>query len=254
MNHCSNLSRAAYRLDRVPRGIAIPQLRQQLFAAAEQVILRDGPARLSGRAVTGEAGVAAGLLYAHFTDFDDFLTGYAVDRGFTVAAAAASLPERAGEGDIAENLCDALLAIPRPTLTALARLLVLRPELAPRVHAVLGDRTAGLEAIERAASEYLAAEQRIGRLHEEADPSGLALALVSVLHHLVLTADETEDAPARLRRAVGSLFGSSSPAPQEINSAPVAPGNSRQVGDSLSAPTESLGSDRASAAPRESLQ
>jgi AcrR family transcriptional regulator len=195
----------------VPRGIAIPQLRQQLFAAAEQVILRDGPAKLSGRAVTGEAGVAAGLLYAHFTDFDDFLTGYAVDRGFTVAAAAAALPERAGDGDIAANLCDALLAIPRPTLTALARLLVLRPDLAPRVRAVLGDRTAGLEAIEQAASEYLAGEQEAGRLPEVADPAPLALALVSVLHHLVLTADAEDDVPARLRRAVASLLGSSAP-------------------------------------------
>jgi AcrR family transcriptional regulator len=279
MNHCSNLSRAAYRLGSVPRGIAIPQLRQQLFAAAEVVILRDGPAKLSGRAVTSEAGVAAGLLYAHFTDLDDFLTGYAVDRGFTVAAAAAAMPERAGEGDMSENLCDALLAIPRPTLTALARLLVLHPDLAPRVHAVLGDRTAGLEAIERAASEYLAAERRIGRLPEAADPSALALALVSVLHHLVLTADTADDVPARLRRAVASLLGSTSAAPSELDplgGAPhrselpagssVAPQGSRRVGNSSAAPRESRergsssaaapGSqlDSPSAAPRESLQ
>jgi AcrR family transcriptional regulator len=193
----------------MPRGIAIPQLRQQLFAAAEQVVLRDGPARLSGRAVTSEAGVAAGLLYGHFTDLDDFLTGYAVDRGFIVAATAATLPERAGQGDIAENLCDALLAIPRPTLTALARLLVLRPDLAPRVRTVLGDQTAGLEAIERAMAEYLAAEQERGRLPQAADPAGLALALVSVLHHLVLTAEAEDDVAARLRSAVTSLLGSS---------------------------------------------
>jgi len=35
------------------------------------LLRRPGPDRLSGRAVTGEAGVATGLLYAHFADFDD---------------------------------------------------------------------------------------------------------------------------------------------------------------------------------------
>jgi AcrR family transcriptional regulator len=187
----------------VPRGVAIPELRQQFFAAAERVILRDGPSRLSGRAVTTEAGVAAGLLYAHFTDLDDFLAAYAVDRTFVVIAAA-PLADRAGTGDIAANLADALLAIPRDTLTALARLLVLRPELAERVHDVLGDETA-LDAIERAAAAYLEAERRLGRLAESIDPQAVALALVGALHHLVLTAGDLDD---RLRPAIAALVGS----------------------------------------------
>jgi AcrR family transcriptional regulator len=187
----------------VPRGVAIPELRQQFFAAAERVILRDGPSRLSGRAVTTEAGVAAGLLYAHFTDLDDFLAAYAVDRSFVVIAAA-PLADRAGTGHIAANLADALLAIPRDTLTALARLLVLRPELAERVHDVLGDETA-LDAIERAAAAYLEAERRLGRLAESIDPRAVALALVGALHHLVLTAGDLDD---RLRPAIAALVGS----------------------------------------------
>jgi AcrR family transcriptional regulator len=187
----------------VPRGVAIPELRQQLFTAAERVILRDGPSRLSGRAVTTEAGVAAGLLYAHFTDLDDFLAAYAVDRSFVVIAAA-SLTDRAGTGDIAANLADALLAIPRGTLTALARLLVLRPELAARVHDVLGNETA-LDAIERAAAAYLEAERRLGRLTEGIDPQAVVLALVGALHHLVLTAGDLDD---RLRPAIAALVGS----------------------------------------------
>ena len=187
----------------MPRGVAIPELRQQLFTAAERVILRDGPSRLSGRAVTTEAGVAAGLLYAHFTDLDDFLAAYAVDRSFVVIAAA-PLTDRAGTGDIAANLADALLAIPRDTLTALARLLVLRPELAERVHDILSDETA-LDAIERAAAAYLDAERRLGRLAASTDPRAVALALVGALHHLVLTAGDLDD---RLRPAITALVGS----------------------------------------------
>ncbi|WP_205327152.1 TetR/AcrR family transcriptional regulator [Glycomyces sp. YM15] len=187
----------------MPRGVAIPELRQQLLTAAERVILRDGPGRLSGRAVTTEAGVAAGLLYAHFTDLDDFLAAYAVDRSFVVIAAAGTLADRAGTGDIATDLGDALLAIPRDTLAALTRLLVLRPELAQRVRDVLGDDTA-LDAIQRAAAARLETERRLGRLAANVDPQAVALALTGTLHHLVLTG---EDLDQRLRPAITALVG-----------------------------------------------
>ncbi|GAB3507179.1 TetR family transcriptional regulator [Amycolatopsis cihanbeyliensis] len=189
----------------MPRGVAIPELRQQLFAAAEQVVVRDGPSRLSGRAVTGEAGVATGLLYAHFVDLDDFLAAYAVDRSFVISAEAAALPERSGTGSVVGNLCAAVLATPLVTVLALTRLLVSRPELAGRVRAVLGDETTGLDAIESAAATYLAEEQRLGRLTGSAEPSGLALALVGVLHHLLLTAATEADVRAGIRRTITSL-------------------------------------------------
>ncbi|MEV0731171.1 TetR/AcrR family transcriptional regulator [Polymorphospora sp. NPDC050346] len=191
----------------MPRGVAIPQIRQHLFAAVERVIVRDGPGRLNGRAITGEAAVATGLLYAHFADLDDFLAGYAVDRTFSVSAHAAALPERAGTGDIAANLCDAALATPPATLTALTRLLVARPDLIARVHAVLGDDTSGIDAIEGAVTTYLTEEQRLGRLAAAVQPAPLALAVVGVLHRLALTADTGSDLPASVRQAVTALVG-----------------------------------------------
>ncbi|MEU4312584.1 TetR family transcriptional regulator [Nocardia sp. NPDC024068] len=195
----------------MPRGVAIPEVRQQLFAAVERVIVRDGPSRLSGRAVTAEAGVATGLLYAHFADLEDFLAGYAVDRAFLISAGVAGLPERAGMGDIATNVCDAVLSTP-PRLRAFVRLLVARPELAEKVHAVLGDETAGLEAIEVAVTAYLAAEQQLGRLGAAADPELLSLALVGTFHHLVLTSRPETDIRARMRRAVAGLIACCVPA------------------------------------------
>ncbi|MEU5870893.1 TetR/AcrR family transcriptional regulator [Glycomyces sp. NPDC047369] len=185
----------------MPRGIAIPQLRQHLFAAADTVVLREGPARLSGRAVTAEAGVATGLLHTHFADFDGFLAAYAVDRSFTVAAAPA-FGERVGTGEVAANLADGLAAVPGPELTALARLLAMRPDLTARIEDVLGAGGSGFDAIERAAAEYLAAEQDLGRLGAAADPASLALAAVSVLHRLVLAGPVDAD---RLRGAVAAL-------------------------------------------------
>lgn len=193
----------------MPRGVAIPELRQRLFSAVERVIVREGPAGLSGRAVTREAGVATGLLYAHFADTDDFLAAYAVDRGFQVCARAAALPGRAGTGTVADNLAEAVLATPPTVLLALARLMVSRPELAGRVRAVLGDRTAGLDAVETAAAAYLGAERRLGRLHRTADPEALALAVVGAVHHLVLTGAEEPVVRDRIQRTVAALVAGS---------------------------------------------
>ena len=50
----------------MPTGTAIRDAREQLFAAAERILLRDGPNALTSRAVTTEAGFAKGVLHRHF--------------------------------------------------------------------------------------------------------------------------------------------------------------------------------------------
>jgi AcrR family transcriptional regulator len=190
----------------MPRGIAIPEVRQQLFAAVERIVAADGPAALTGRAVTREAGVATGLLHAHFADFDEFLAQYAVDRAFVVSAGSAELPGRAGAGDVAATLADALLAVPAEAMAGLTRLLAIRPQLADRVRAVLGERAGGLDALHAAVAAYLAAEQRLGRLPEATDTEALALAVISVLHHLVLTAGTEPELHRRVRDTVAALI------------------------------------------------
>lgn len=185
----------------MPRGVAIHEPRQQLFAALERVIAGDGPSRLTGRSVTREAGVATGLLYAHFANFDDFLAGYAVDRAFQISSKVAGLPGRAGYDTVAGNLSDAVLATPLGTLLALTRLMAFRPELAANVEAVLGNGTAGLQAVERATAGYLTAERQLGRVPAGADTQALALAVVGVLHHVALTGDTD----SRIRRAMAAL-------------------------------------------------
>ncbi|WP_433528858.1 TetR family transcriptional regulator [Micromonospora sp. CA-263727] len=189
----------------MPRGVAIPEPRQQLFAALERVIAGAGLGRLTGRAVTREAGVATGLLYAHFANFDDFLAGYAVDRAFQISGEVAGLPARAGAGTVADNLGAAVLAAPLSTLVALTRLMAARPELIENVEAVLGTGTAGLRPVERAAAAYLGAEQQLGRVPTDADTGALALAVVGALHHVALAGETGSAADARIRRVIDAL-------------------------------------------------
>ena len=92
----------------MPTGVAIRDVREQLFDAAERVLLRDGPSALTSRAVTAEAGCAKGVLHRHFADFDAFLAELVLDRIGQIETQAAALRESAGTGTVAGNLTGAL--------------------------------------------------------------------------------------------------------------------------------------------------
>lgn len=189
----------------MPRGVAITEPRQHLFAAAERVIINAGPAQLTSRAVTREAGVATGLLFAHFASLDDFLVGYAVDRSFQGAGAVAGLPALAGTGTVATNLSTGALATPLITVVAVTRLTACRPTLTTQVEAVLGHGSALLQTLERAVVEYLRAEQRLERLPAGADVEALASAVVGVVQHIALTDGTAAAAANRIRRTMDAL-------------------------------------------------
>src|SRR5689334_8990271 len=95
----------------MPTGVAIRDVREQLFDAAERILLRDGPSALTSRAVTTEAGCAKGVLHRHFADFDAFLAELVLDRADRMDGQAAALRESAGSGTVAGNLAEALTAL-----------------------------------------------------------------------------------------------------------------------------------------------
>jgi AcrR family transcriptional regulator len=189
----------------MPRGVTILELRQQLFNAAEELIVGEGTARLSGRAITRAAGVATGLLNAHFGDLESFLAAYATNRAFEISALAAALQARAGMGTVTENLAGAVLAAPLPAMQALARLMVSRPELAAQVRAVLGDGAAGLDGVAAGIASYLAAEQQLGRVPASANCAALAVAITGALHRIVLTHEATPATGERIQAAVTGI-------------------------------------------------
>jgi AcrR family transcriptional regulator len=173
-----------------PRGVAVPDAREQLFAAAEQVLARDGPQGLTSRAITEEAGVAKGLLYAHFPDLDAFLAELVLDRTGRAAKAAQELVVQAGESAVTDNLVGAVTAwldTNSHTFTVGA-LVLFRPGVMAEVHRRSGGLApSALEDVERGFAAYLAAEQRLGRIAPGTDTRTLALALVGAVHHLFLT-------------------------------------------------------------------
>jgi AcrR family transcriptional regulator len=190
----------------MPRGVAIPQVREQLFAAADRVLAREGPPGLSTRAVTAEAGVANGVLHRHFRDFDEFLASFAADRLQEITDSAAALPRRAGQGSVASNLTDAAVAVFGTSAQALMSLVTTRPELGSVLEHD-AERPGGLAGIEAHFAAYLDAEKKLGRISSDSDTGTLAFTLLGAVHHLVVVrrGDEPGLRP-QVRRIVAVLI------------------------------------------------
>ncbi|MEV4471318.1 TetR/AcrR family transcriptional regulator [Nonomuraea sp. NPDC049504] len=190
-----------------PRGVAIPDVRQQLFNAAERVLLQKGPAALTGRAITKEAGCATGLLYNHFGDLDTFLAALFLDRASRTGAGMARLPGLAGTGDMVDNLMDTIETLFAGNLLALAGLAMARPSIISHLGEAVSDGSLELDAGERTFTTYLRAEQGHGRIREDADVESLALALVGAAHQLLLTrGPQAPDLHERMRRAIAAVI------------------------------------------------
>jgi AcrR family transcriptional regulator len=166
----------------VPTGVALRDAREQLFAAAERILLRDGPQALTGRAVTAEAGVAKGVLHRHFTDFDAFLVELVRDRIAAVEIQSAALQASAGTGTVAGNLTGALVNVFGSVAVAMVSLLMFRDDLRAALRrAGLGGVPVAAEAAEMIRS-YLAAEREFGRIAADADVHALGLSLIGSAH------------------------------------------------------------------------
>jgi AcrR family transcriptional regulator len=170
-----------------PRGVAIPDLREHLFQAAERVLARQGPSGLTSRAITQEAGVAKGILHNHFTDLDGFLAELMIERFRHIAEEVAKLPARAGEATVDGNLTDAVGAVFGAHAAPMVSLAMARPTLMQRLQHSAAAWSPSLQHIEATFAAYLEAEQQLGRISPDADTATLALALIGTVHHLVLT-------------------------------------------------------------------
>jgi len=189
----------------MPTGVAIRDVRDQLFDAAERILLRDGPSALTSRAVTTEAGCAKGVLHRHFADFDAFLAEFVLDRVDRMAPRAAALRDAAGTGTVAGNVSDALAAVFGSVAVAIVPLVTFRDDLRARLRDTW---PAGVPVLTDAAemiAAYLAAERDLGRVTAGADVDTLAAMLIGTAHLLFAGRGERPD-PAALDKVVARVL------------------------------------------------
>jgi AcrR family transcriptional regulator len=200
----------------VPTGVALRDVREQLFDSAERVLLRDGPHALTSRAVTTEAGVAKGVLHRHFADFDAFLAELIEDRIVRLGRQAEALRQSAGTGTVAGNLTGALTELFGSVAIQIVSLLIFRDDLRARLRRT---RPTGVPLATEAAAmiaSYLSAERGLGRIAAEADVDTLAPTLIGAGHLLFAGRDGLPPDAAEVRKVVAAVLagaGPESPAP-----------------------------------------
>ena len=190
----------------MPTGVAIRDPRGQLFEAAERILLRDGPAGLTSRSVTAEAGVAKGVLHRHFADFDAFLVDLTLARITRITDQAAGLRDAAGTGTVAGNLAAALPELLTPEYLALIRLVIARDELCARLRAATGSRIPLLTESTAMIGGYLTAERELGRIASDADVGTLAATLMGAAHLLFADVDGAEPDATAIGRVVTTVI------------------------------------------------
>ncbi|QPZ38364.1 TetR/AcrR family transcriptional regulator [Paramicrobacterium chengjingii] len=168
----------------MPTGMALLDPREQLFAAAGRVLVRDGPSALTSRAVVAEAGVAKGVLHRHFATFDEFLADYVNAHVERVEAHVNEATDAVGTRTVRGILVDLLVGIfDAETLGAVA-IVTSRDAVRARLRdglpfgiPLLAQATSGID-------DYLVREQAADRIAQSADVNALALSLVGTGHLL----------------------------------------------------------------------
>ncbi|WP_063046808.1 TetR/AcrR family transcriptional regulator [Nocardia pseudovaccinii] len=192
----------------MPTGVAMRDPREQLFEAAERILLRDGPNALTSRAVTTEAGCAKGVLHRHFADFDAFLAELVLDRISRIDRQSAALHESAGTSTVTDNLTDALTTVFESVAVAIVSLVTFRDELRTRLRQV---RPSGVPVLTEATTmlaSYLTAEQALGRITPEADTDTVALTLIGSAHLLFADRSNPTPTPEATRKVVTTVIAS----------------------------------------------
>lgn len=189
----------------MPTGIAIRDVREQLFDAAERILLRAGANALTSRAVTTEAGVAKGVLHRHFEDFDAFLADLVLDRIGRIEARSRALRESAGTGAVVDNLTAALTELFGTIALRIVGLVIARDALRARLREARGGGVPVLREATAMVAGYLAAERDLGRVPADADVDLLAPALIGAAHLLFADTEGATPGEGEVRRVVATV-------------------------------------------------
>jgi AcrR family transcriptional regulator len=169
-------------------------LRRRIIEAADSLIREQGLAGATTRQIARAAGCAEGSIYVHFQDKIDLVIAVIVERE-PYFADLLELPSRAGEGTVEANL--------EPWVDELVNLL---RENQPIFFALMGDRNVfqrfktrihqqqtGLVAVFKAASDYVSAEQDLGRIDPRVDPGIVATILIGAARDHTFTSALTDN-------------------------------------------------------------
>lgn len=163
--------------------------RSRLITATTKVVRELGYAHATVRAIAQEAGVAEGTIYRHFPDKAALFFAAVLEQNAAIVDWVSGLPARAGTGSIEKNLIECLGRLKGLQEDILPLELALRtdPELSSQhQQSVAGLPVGRLPGPPDFVAEYLRAEQELGRLRADVDPTQVAIVALATLFGLAL--------------------------------------------------------------------
>jgi AcrR family transcriptional regulator len=164
-------------------------LREHLVTATEHLLEHRSMGDLTTRAIAHHAGVSDGVLYNHFADKADLVMAAMLRRyGRLVERLEAATPT-AGEGTLISNVQDYGRALSEVESDALLHgaALLSHPPLLQRFWTEIHRSPFGIDRLRRPLADYLAAEQRLGRVTTEVDLEAAVTVVFGVCAMVALT-------------------------------------------------------------------
>lgn len=156
--------------------------RRQLLDAAAAVFTERGYPGATTKEIARRAGVSEGTIYRHYADKRELFGAVFANRNASDFEAVTALPAMAGTKSVRENLLFLIEAIQdverevAPLRAAASTDADLAAALMPAPSATAAGTVGPLEPLAR----YLEAEQRLGRVREDADCAAAAFALFAI--------------------------------------------------------------------------
>lgn len=179
----------------------VSSTKARILDAAEQVIREHGLVNTTTKLIAKAAGCSEALLYKHYADKNEIVLAVMAHRAGGFPTQAAALDSQIGQGDpaeIAERLTRLVAAAVdfyrqgMPIGTALLN----DPALLARHRSLLAERGAGPRLPITTLANYLAAEQALGRIAADADPTTIASLLLGGAFHRAFLDALLDDSPA----------------------------------------------------------
>lgn len=163
--------------------------RARLIEATLSVVREVGYAHASTRTIAEAAGVAEGTIYRHFPDKTALFFAAVLASNSPILDWVSALPERAGRDTVEENLTAALvrLASLQDRVLPLELAIQADPELAMQRRRALEERDGLPAGPPEAIAAYLTAEQRLGRIRADVEPTDAALVILAALFGMAAT-------------------------------------------------------------------
>lgn len=158
--------------------------REQLVEATRLILRRDGLAKLSTRLVAREAGVSEGALYKHFATKEELVMAAVESIIAPYTAVTHELPAKIGLGRVEDALAELVLRNFEflYEVTPIWGSLHADPQLHQRYLELMRERDEGPHHSMAILARYLAAEQRLGRVHPGPAPEAIADLLMAIAH------------------------------------------------------------------------